>query len=180
MLLRPAALAASVLRRLPCVAGAAPRPRPLSAAAPRPRPLHLLLYNYVEDALEKRAPFRAAHLARSSLAAQRGELLLGGALADPVDGGVLVFGGGADVARAFAEGDPYVTGGIVTGWDVREWSVVAGSLVGSLPPPPRFVPSYEWQDVGLLELPAGLEVVLPLDGGPKRARIPQVGRPQLV
>jgi len=152
----------------------------LSTSASTPRPVHLLLYSYVDDALEKRQPFRAAHLARATTAAARGELLLGGALADPVDGGVLVFSGGADVASSFAKEDPYVVNGVVTSWTVREWTVVVGSLFSQLPPPPQLAPSYEWQTVaGALELPAGLEVQLPLDGGVKRARIPPSWRLQV-
>ena len=60
-----------------------------ASTAPVPKPLHLLLYTYTEDAVEKRAPHRAAHLAAARDAEQKGELLLGGALASPVDGGVL-------------------------------------------------------------------------------------------
>jgi hypothetical protein len=133
----------------------------------------------VENALELRQPFRSAHLAQAQLSEGRGELLLGGALADPVDGGVLVFNGGADVAKAFAEGDPYVQNGIVSQWDVREWSLVVGSLLAEVPPPPQMTPSYDWQPVDMLQLPAGLEVELPLDGQPKRARIPPRWRLQV-
>ncbi|HXY39741.1 MAG TPA: YciI family protein, partial [Vicinamibacteria bacterium] len=56
-----------------------------------------------------------------------GELLLGGALADPVDTGLLVFrvDDRAIVERFVAE-DPYVKGGIVKAWRVRPWTVVIG------------------------------------------------------
>ena len=135
------------------------------------RPLHLLLYHYTEDADVKREPHRARHLAAARAAEARGDLLLGGALPQPLDGAVLVFADGA-AAEEFAAGDPYVAEGIVESWTVREWSAVAGSLLQHVPPPPRF-PSYEWQrfadDVAV---PAGLEVELPLDGRPGRARIP--------
>ena len=60
-------------------------------------------------------------------ASDRGELLLGGALANPLDGAVLLFRGeSAAVAEAFAAADPYVTHGLVTRWRVREWSTVVG------------------------------------------------------
>lgn len=55
----------------------------------------------------------------------RGDLVLAGALADPVDGAVLVFrGASAQVADAFAKADPYVTNGLVTRWRVRAWTTV--------------------------------------------------------
>ena len=57
----------------------------------------------------------------------RGELVLGGALANPVDGAVLLFRGDSPAAaEAFAAADPYVTNGLVTRWRVREWATVVG------------------------------------------------------
>ena len=60
-------------------------------------------------------------------AVARGELVLGGAFASPVDGAVLLFRGESrSVAEAFAAADPYVLNGLVTSWWVREWSTVVG------------------------------------------------------
>ena len=85
----------------------------------------LLLYDVVDDYLERRAPLRDEHLAQVRAARERGELVIAGALADPVDGAVLVFrGDDAAPAEAFARADPYVREGLVTGWRVRAWSVV--------------------------------------------------------
>jgi uncharacterized protein YciI len=71
----------------------------------------------------------------------RGELLLGGALADPVDGAVLLFSGSSPaVAEAFAAADPYVTAGLVPRWRVRAWTTVVGpgaALPVSPSPPGR-------------------------------------------
>jgi len=87
----------------------------------------LLFYDAGPDYAERRAPYRAAHLAHARAAAERGELLLGGALVDPIDASVLLFqGADAEVARRFAESDPYVTQGVVKGWRVREWMTVVG------------------------------------------------------
>jgi uncharacterized protein YciI len=95
---------------------------------PRRRAMHyLLFYDVVEDYVARRAAFRDAHLSRAWAAAERGELVLAGALADPVDGAVLLFQGSSpDVAESFARTDPYVTGGLVIRWRVREWTTVAG------------------------------------------------------
>ncbi len=58
---------------------------------------------------------------------ERGELLLGGALADPVDMAVLLFtGSGPEAAERFARADPYVTNGLVSRWRVRPWTTVVG------------------------------------------------------
>ena len=88
---------------------------------------YLLFYEVVEDYAERRVPLRAAHLALANRAVERGELVLGGALANPLDGAVLLFRGSSpDVAAAFAAADPYVTNGLVTRWYVREWTTVVG------------------------------------------------------
>ena len=88
---------------------------------------YLLFYDIVDDYVARRAAFRDAHLAHAWAAAERGELLLGGALADPVDGTVLLFQADSPaVAERFAREDPYVVNGLVTEWRVRRWTTVAG------------------------------------------------------
>lgn len=94
---------------------------------------HILFYDVVADFVAKRAAFRAAHLELARQAFARGELVLAGALADPVDGAVLVFRGPSpQVAEAFAHADPYVTHGLVSRWRVRKWVTVVGD--GASPP----------------------------------------------
>lgn len=88
---------------------------------------YLLFYDIADDYLERRPAFRAEHLRLAWEAYDRGELILGGALANPVDGTVLLFEGPSPaVAAAFAEADPYVRHGLVSGWRVREWTTVVG------------------------------------------------------
>jgi uncharacterized protein len=88
---------------------------------------YLLFYEVGEDYVSRRAEFRETHLAKAWEASMRGELLLGGALANPVDGAVLLFKGNSpEVAENFARNDPYVTSGAVKRWYVREWMTVAG------------------------------------------------------
>ena len=89
----------------------------------------LLFYEGAPDYLERRPQFRAAHLTYAWDAADRGELLVAGALADPVDGAVLLFvGDDKSVAEEFARADPYVVNGLVARWHVREWTSVVGEL----------------------------------------------------
>jgi uncharacterized protein YciI len=88
---------------------------------------YLLFYEVVPDYAERREPLRSAHLSHAQAACARGELLLGGALADPIDGAVLLFQGDSPAAaEAFAAADPYVTHGLVTRWRVRKWTTVVG------------------------------------------------------
>ena len=89
---------------------------------------YLLFYDVVPDYVTRRQPFRAAHLEYARPFIERGDLLLGGALAEPVDGAVLLFRGKTpEVARAFAATDPYVQQGLVTRWRVRPWTIVVGA-----------------------------------------------------
>jgi uncharacterized protein len=88
---------------------------------------YILLYETVDDYLEKRAPFRAAHLALAQAAHERGEMVMAGALADPADSAVLVFRGESPKpAEDFARQDPYVQNGLIRKWSVRPWTVVIG------------------------------------------------------
>jgi len=89
----------------------------------------ILFYDVVDDYVEKRAKFREAHLQLARQAHARGELLLAGALAEPVDGAVLVFQGSSpEAAEAFANSDPYVLNGLVKAWRVRKWTTVIGNI----------------------------------------------------
>ena len=87
----------------------------------------LLFYDVAPDYLERRVAFRGVHLAKAWEAHRRGELELGGALADPIDGAVLLFRAeSAAIVEEFARTDPYVLNGVVVGWRVREWTTVVG------------------------------------------------------
>jgi uncharacterized protein YciI len=87
----------------------------------------MLLYELADDYVERRAQFREQHLALATEARARGELVMAGALVDPVDGAALVFRAPDEaVAARFAEADPYVVNGLVTQWSVRRWRVVVG------------------------------------------------------
>jgi uncharacterized protein len=98
---------------------------------------YLLFYEVVEDYAHRRNAFRSVHLDLASRAVERGELVLGGALNNPLDGAVLLFRGTSPaVAENFAAADPYVTNGLVKSWHVREWMTVVGeSAEAKLPAP---------------------------------------------
>ena len=84
----------------------------------------VVLYEYVDNMVERRKPYREAHLARLDDAKARGELLNAGAFGD-ADSAVLVFAPGLEtVAQEFADGDPYVLNGLVRSRRVTTWNVV--------------------------------------------------------
>ncbi len=93
--------------------------------APEIRPHQLLLYDYVENAVEARAPHREKHLALVQRYVDEGLMTMGGALGNPPHGGLLVFrGDDPSVPERFAGEDPYVSEGVVTNWRVEPWTVV--------------------------------------------------------
>lgn len=93
---------------------------------------YLLIYDLADDYLERRAALRDEHLALAWQSSEHGELILGGALSDPYDTAILFFKGDSpDVAKRFAENDPYVRNGLVTSWQVRQWNTVVGDTSDS-------------------------------------------------
>ena len=86
---------------------------------------YLLFYNVGDDFLERRGPFRQEHLQLCRQAQQRGELIMGGPLSEPLDSAVLLFRAeDASIPERFAREDPYVKEGVVKQWRVRGWTAV--------------------------------------------------------
>lgn len=86
---------------------------------------HLLVfYDYVEDIVERRAPYRDEHLARLAAAKKAGVVVAAGALGDPPTGAAIVVSGDVAAAEALVAQDPYVVNGLVTGWRIAPWNVV--------------------------------------------------------
>lgn len=93
---------------------------------------YLLIYDLADDYLDRRGEFRGVHLNLAWAAHQRGELMLGGALGEPVDRALLMFKGDSPkAAEEFAKVDPYVTNRLVKSWAVRPWMTVVGDLAAN-------------------------------------------------
>mmetsp|Transcript_22838 Transcript_22838/g.42463 ORF Transcript_22838/g.42463 Transcript_22838/m.42463 type:complete len:138 (-) Transcript_22838:142-555(-) len=88
---------------------------------------YLLRYDYVPDVLEKRGPYREGHLGLAKKLIEEGKCLSGGPTGEvgmEVPTGALFIFTDEASAKAFVEGDPYVSNGIVTGHSIEEWNVV--------------------------------------------------------
>ena len=86
---------------------------------------YLLFYDFADGFLDRRTPFRQAHLALARQAKERGELIMGGPFSEPVDGAVLLFQAeDGSIPERFAREDPYVQQGVVKQWRVRGWNAV--------------------------------------------------------
>lgn len=90
--------------------------------------MHLaLIYELVDDYLDRRPPLRAEHLELAKQAHARGELVLAGAFTEPADRALLVWATeDQGLVQAFVEADPYVRNGLVSSWSIRKWNVVIG------------------------------------------------------
>lgn len=84
---------------------------------------HLLIYSYVEEMLEKRAPHRDVHLAHVATERDAGHITSAGAF-EPPTGAALVFTGldRSDI-EAFVAADPYNTAGLISDWRIERWNV---------------------------------------------------------
>ena len=89
---------------------------------------YVLIYETVDDYAARRPAFREQHLRAAREARNRGELVLAGAFADPIDRALLVFCvDDKSKVEDFAGKDPYVVNGLVKRWEVRPWTVVVGN-----------------------------------------------------
>jgi uncharacterized protein len=93
---------------------------------------YILLLDFDDSYEVRRAEFREDHLRRAWAAADRGELILAGALTDPLDTGLILFKGETpEVVESFLRDDPYVNNGLVRSWRIREWATVVGTDAAS-------------------------------------------------
>jgi hypothetical protein len=88
---------------------------------------YLLRYRYVEGIDALREPFREEHLRRFWAEVDAGRVFLGGGAGDPVSEGIIAWSvDDADVIHEFVKGDPYMSAGLITSYDVVPWRTVIG------------------------------------------------------
>ena len=81
----------------------------------------VLFYHPAPDVLAKAPVHFPAHKARLDEFQRRGELLAVGTWADPREGSMAVFRS-RPAAEAFAKDDPFVTNGVVSRYDIKDWN----------------------------------------------------------
>jgi uncharacterized protein YciI len=85
---------------------------------------HVLLYTSAEDVVSKAPAHLPAHRARLDEFHRRGVLLSVGTFGDPQQQGSMAIFTTREAAEEFARDDPFVVGGVVRSWEVREWNEV--------------------------------------------------------
>jgi len=95
----------------------------------------ILNYEYVTDILEKRAPYREAHLKLATDLKNEGLLISGGPVleGEKPTGAVFLFHSPSKaVVESFVAADPYCKAGLVPSFSIKEYSVVIGSITSKL------------------------------------------------
>jgi len=89
--------------------------------------LYMLQYEYVENMLEKRAPFRAEHLALFGQQVQKGNVVLGGMLDYPPTGAAVIFRHlTSNDIEQFIQQEPYVINKLVTKYSIKPYIATSG------------------------------------------------------
>ncbi len=90
-----------------------------------PEYTYVLFYTYVADILERRGPYREAHLQRIEALRAADRLIVAGAFGEPPAGAVIgVKGLTKEEVEAWADTDPYVSAGLVVERTVEPWKLV--------------------------------------------------------
>jgi uncharacterized protein YciI len=82
----------------------------------------VVLYTSAEDVATKAPPHFPAHKARLDEFHARGDLLLVGTFGDPQREGSMAIFRTRESAEAFVAGDPFVLGGVVASYEIRDWN----------------------------------------------------------
>ena len=92
--------------------------------------LYVLQYDFVADGVEKRKPHRADHLAYIGKQAEKGNVVLAGAVNDPPTGGILILRNlSLAEIEQLAKDDPYITNGVVNNFTVKPYLAVVGDAL---------------------------------------------------
>jgi hypothetical protein len=86
--------------------------------------LYVIFYESSPDALELIPTHYPAHRARVDEFHARGDLLMVGTFGDPIAEGSMAVFRSRQAAEEFVTDDPFVTGGVVGHWYLREWNEV--------------------------------------------------------
>ncbi|MGN6791411.1 MAG: YciI family protein [Streptosporangiaceae bacterium] len=99
-----------------------------SAPGQPPAPVFVLLYESADNVAAKAPPVFPAHKARLDEFHGRGELLMVGTFGDPQAEGSMAIFRSRKGAEEFVADDPFVLGGVVKSWQIRQWNEALGGL----------------------------------------------------
>ena len=85
---------------------------------------YVLLYASADDVASRAPSHYPAHRARLDDFHARGTLVAVGTFGDPQEQGSMGVFTTREAAEEFVREDPFVIGGVVRSWEIREWNVV--------------------------------------------------------
>jgi uncharacterized protein YciI len=85
---------------------------------------YVLLYESADNVAANAQPHFPAHKQRLDEFHKRGDLLMVGTFGDPQAQGSMSVFASREAAQEFAQGDPFVTNGVVRRWEIRDWDEV--------------------------------------------------------
>jgi uncharacterized protein YciI len=85
---------------------------------------YVLFYDSADDVARKAPGYFPAHRARIDAFQRTGELLMIGTFGNPQDEGSMAVFTSRETAEQFAKDDPFVLGGVVRAWHIREWNEI--------------------------------------------------------
>ncbi len=86
----------------------------------------VLYYDYIPEILEKRDPYREAHLQHARAHLEKGLLQQAGAFNPPEQGMYIFKTDDETLVEEYARQDPYVINDLVSKWFIKKWNVVVG------------------------------------------------------
>ena len=88
----------------------------------------ILQYEYTDDMINKRTPFRADHLKLAEQYLADKKIVAAGAFSPPTGGQFIFTVESEQDVETFVKNDPYFTNKLVTEYKIREWTVVVGAI----------------------------------------------------
>ena len=90
---------------------------------------YVLFYDLADGGLAKAAQLFPGHRARNLEFQGQGTLLMTGPFTNPAFGAMAIFTS-QEAAEDFARGDPFVLGGVIGNWHIREWKEGLAAVAG--------------------------------------------------
>ncbi len=95
----------------------------------KPKKLLLLRYNYVDNMLEKRAPYRQGHIAHILEYTSANKIHCAGAVGNPPTEGLFIFNENVNSLEIedFVAKDPYKKNNLITQYSISDYTIVSGT-----------------------------------------------------
>mgnify|MGYP000029136317 CR=1 FL=1 len=84
----------------------------------------LLIYDLIDDYIDKRKPHRKAHFDHIMGFREKGEFIMGGAYQNEKQAALVFKTKNQEVVENFVKNDPYFLNGLVTEFAIEPWNVV--------------------------------------------------------